>query len=464
MKPNRRDSRLRTLMAVVAVAVAGVFLSNLGASSHPQRRVRIVLITLDTLRYDSFSGTPDSSTTMSHLRTWAEGATVFDQFFTATATTRPSHASMFTALHPWDHGVLGNEMVLREGHETVAEQLQKDGFTTSAVVASVPMSRRSGFAQGFERYDDEFVTGQLLNGHGLRASTPQVQEDAWYSLAVTITDRALAELDDAGGMRQFFWFHYFDPHSPYGDSAGGVTMQTNKLRALNLTGSAEAIEGALARARRLYDQDVAVLDRELGRLLSRLDRDLPSTDVHIVIAGDHGESFGEQGAIGHGRRLIKSQLHTPCVIRSPRLSAGEDHNVAGSVDIGATLLAMAGSESALSLNPGSFGRDLTRPGEVPPRAYGMRRTWQKPPRGVRLDGTIGPLDEHLFFMVSEKGILYRGNGSDVLAEPPATLTAEEAKRIRDLFAGFEDQLQRTPTRRDEDPQLERGLKSLGYVQ
>ena len=54
---------------------------------------------------------------------------------TSTSTTLPTHATMFTGLHPWHHGVTRNAMVLRGGHETLAERLREAGFETAAVVA-----------------------------------------------------------------------------------------------------------------------------------------------------------------------------------------------------------------------------------------------------------------------------------------------------------------------------------------
>jgi hypothetical protein len=87
-------------------------------------------------------------------------------------------------------------------------------------VASVPVSVRFGFGQGFQRFAEPF--------------TQSFGQDAWegtaipggrfYALADTVTDEALRQLDAAQGRRQFLWVHYFDPHSPYGDSAGGRVL------------------------------------------------------------------------------------------------------------------------------------------------------------------------------------------------------------------------------------------------
>ena len=429
----------------------------LGCSAEPAPSgQRLVLITLDTLRYDSFAGRVDQPTTMPHLERWAEGAAVFERFYSATAATQPSHASMFTGLHPWQHGVTGNRLVLHDRHVTVAERLREAGFATSAVVASLPVSRRFGFAQGFERFEDEFETAPA-------AADGAPPAEAFYSLADAVTERALAQLDTAGSRRQFFWFHYFDPHSPYGDTAAdGATIEPRDV--LRLAREGRATEAAVRRARDLYDVDVAVLDRALWRLFERLAADESNFETHVVVTADHGESFGEDGAIAHGRRLIPSQLHVPCIIRSPRLAAGRRADVAGSIDVAATLLVLAGLDDPLAAADPQPGRDLTLTAPASrSRAFGMRRTWEKPHREIRLDGTVHLLDEHLFFMVDGAGQLHRGNAERLLATGSPAMDEEEARRLRRLFASFERLLGANPAESDNDPETAEALRALGYL-
>ncbi len=110
--------------------------------------------------------TAGKPSTMPHLERWAEQATVFERFYAATAATQPSHASMFTGLQPWQHGVTGNRLHLGDHHVTVAERLHEVGFATAAVVASLPVTRRFGFGQGFDHFDDELVAGEAPRGVG----------------------------------------------------------------------------------------------------------------------------------------------------------------------------------------------------------------------------------------------------------------------------------------------------------
>ncbi len=176
---------------------------------------RIVLITLDTLRYDA-AFTEQAETTMPNLRSWAKSATVFERFYSASASTQPSHASILTGLHPWEHGVTTNGTNLSTDFPTVPEKLQAAGFSTTAIVASFPLAARFGFNRGFDHFDDSFNEG-IVRGEWLRAA-PDFSESnpppPFYSLSESIEHRALESLHAPAKDRQFFWFHFLTPTAP----------------------------------------------------------------------------------------------------------------------------------------------------------------------------------------------------------------------------------------------------------
>jgi len=459
-----RESRTALLLAVGLSTLVAVFWKPGASAGEP---VRLVLVTLDTVRWDSFAGIDGRESAMPHLRRWAREATVFERFYSATASTQPSHASMLTGLHPWQHGVTRNGQRFDERYETVAEQLRAAGFATAAVVASFPVGARFGFAQGFQHFDDRFVRGRIL---GTEWGDAALREEGvalpppgatFYSLADTVTERALALLDEATARRQFFWFHYFDPHAPYGDTAGGES--TTPPQIFDRIAKGEDAAALVAHARELYDRDVAFLDESLGRLLARLEEDAGTIETHVVLVADHGESFGEDLSLSHGRRLIPSQVHVPLLIRSWRLAAGVRSDVVGSVDVAATLLALAGRQVETRIGSALAGRDLTRPAGRPGRAFGMRQTFREPYPDQRLDGSVVTIDGLLFFAVDEGGELYRGdrNGIDGLG---SAASSDEVRSLRRLFASFEEALGNADASDETgDAEVRKALEALGYV-
>jgi arylsulfatase A-like enzyme len=451
------DRRRRLAASLGAVVGVGLTALASGCARPSPEGVRVVLVTLDTLRYDSFAGAGGEPPPMLRLAGRAGQALVFERFYASSSTTQPTHASFLTGLHPWQHGVTRNGLVLADRHTTVTEILQQAGFRTAAVVASVPVSRRFGFAQGFDRYEDEFAK---TFGHEVWEGI-HVPDRRFYSLAETVTARASELLGSLGGQRQFLWVHYFDPHAPYGDSAGGPGLETEVIltKAVRQGGGVEA---EVREARRLYAEDVAYLDRELDRLLERLREDEAAFETHVVIVSDHGESLGEDGSLGHGKRLTREQLHVPCLILSPRVVPRARREVAAAIDVAPTLLSLAGVPSKLA-----GGRDLLPPPRGPTRALGMRRSFVTPYRDPRLDGTVHVIDRNAFFLVDEAERLYRGDAHAVEADaggPGQPLDGELAAELMARFAAFENELRGSEVAEPLDAETQRALEALGYVQ
>ncbi len=236
----------RPLVAALAVITAAA----VQCVPRGEPSIRVVLITLDTLRLDSLLGTGDRPGQMPRLRRWAERGRMFERYYSATSSTKPSHATLFTGLNPWEHGVPSNFMVLTDERVTLAERLKDAGFRTAAAVGSFAVNRRFGFDQGFETYHDQVII------EGAEGSGDEARPSVKYRFrAQEVTGTALTLLDEARGSRQFFWFHYFDAHSPYGASTGrrGYLGARDLLDRIARGADPEQV---LGNARRLYDRDV----------------------------------------------------------------------------------------------------------------------------------------------------------------------------------------------------------------
>jgi len=416
---------------------------------------RIVLVTLDTLRQDSYA---------SHMPRTMERASrgrSFERYYSATSTTQPTHATLFTGQHPWRHGVSRNGMVLGEHHETIVERMHDAGYRTAAVVASFPVGRTFRFDQGFDRYHDRFNKGSLegrapdeIGGE----PGEEAGDDHFFSGARYVLRHALEALDELGGEKQFFWFHFFDPHPPYGDSGGRSRRNPGWIITRIREGHAPAA-AVLDEARAGYDADVEHLDAALGRLLDRLD---DGVETHVVVVSDHGESFGEFGSLGHGERLTPEQIRVPCFILSDRVEPGVVSVPTGTVDLTATLLSLADLDASAET-----GRDLTAARLAPAPIYGMRRTFGAPTVEVRVDlsqHAIGPADHRFFlvdgesYFVGDEERVWRGDG----AAPVGDAATEE--RLRTFFAVCRQELEGASIDELTDEETLRTLRELGYVQ
>lgn len=90
-----------------------------------------------------------------------------------------------------------------------------------------------------------------------------------------------------------------------------------------------------------YRNAVRWVDHLLGELLAAQD---PNT--WIVVAGDHGEEFWEEGLLGHsGPRFIRSRVEVPLIFCAPAsidISGAPPHDRTSHVDVMATLFDAAG--------------------------------------------------------------------------------------------------------------------------
>jgi arylsulfatase A-like enzyme len=439
----------RPLVAALAlIAAAAVQCMPRGEPS-----IRVVLITLDTLRLDSLLGTGDRPEQMPRLRRWAERGRVFERYYSATSSTKPSHATLFTGLNPWEHGVPSNFMVLTDERVTLAERLRDAGFRTAAAVGSFAVNSKFGFDQGFETYHDHVII-EGAEGTGDEAR-PTLKT---RFRAQEVTDTALTLLDDASGSRQFFWFHYFDAHTPYGGSTGRKGHLGSRDLVDRIAEGSDP-QQVLGNARRLYDRDVGYLDEALDRLLVRIFKDDEKMETHVVVVSDHGESFGEGGSVGHGKRLTSVVIHVPCFVISPRVTPGASTEPVGTTDLTTTILSLAGVAGDA---PG--GRDLLDPGARPTQIVGMRRTYQTPFRELRTDGSVHVHDGLRFYVLDgpdlitgdSQGPLTLNDTSEPLADP------DRAEAARRLFAQFEKEFVTEVRARDDEETLER-LRALGYV-
>jgi len=339
----------------------------------------VVFLSVDTLRADHLGcyGYPEA--TSPNLDRFAARALVFDDCVCEVPLTGPSFGSMLTSLYPRMTGTTRNGLRMPDHIVSIAQVFSGAGHQTLCTQSNWTLKAKlSGLDRGFEVYDDDF--------HKKRWGFIKPER-----YADEVTDVALEQLAARDTDRPFFaWIHYSDPHAPY-----------RFHKAFRPSGAPRFWDNNKNKATAKYDSEVAFADHHIGRLLEAL----PDQNTFILFVADHGESLYEHDYLGHGRRIYQTGLHIPLMIAGPGIKPGRTASPARAIDIGASLLALAGLDPA----KGMLGRDLLdgagpspRPrvvetyGGAVPKLPGARALMaDRPPQrqGVLLEGWKLILDE-----------------------------------------------------------------------
>jgi arylsulfatase A-like enzyme len=302
-----------------------------------QNRPNVLLIVMDTVRASSLSLYGYHRDTTPNLARLARRGITFEQARATAPWTLPSHASMFTGRLP--HDLSADETTpLDATWPTIAAYLSTHGYATGGFVGNVFFCNAwYGLARGFEHYEDfygdevgvsiaETIHCSRL-GHGFfnltsHALPPlRTRKDA-----ARINGDLLDWLSTAKGRPFFAFLNYFDAHAPFVPPDGferrfGPGPQSDADHAMLREWTVRAGRNLPARAVELvrdgYDDCIASLDQEIGRLFDELERREILDDTLVIITSDHGESMGEHGYFGHGTSLYNQEVHVPLIVIPP---------------------------------------------------------------------------------------------------------------------------------------------------
>ncbi len=228
---------------------------------------------------------------------------------------------------------------------TLAEFLASRGYQTVGIVANTNCCNyETGLDRGFLRYEDYSLTPRSLlsrtvPGKWLLEQTLSFvdnYERKWVSLqskgAREINESFLGWLNQRRSDRPFFAFlNYFDAHEPFIPPSGyehrfdiGPVTRRDYQYLVDYVGliKSQISEHDLMMARDSYEDCVAFLDEQLGKLLDELERRQLLEDTVVIITSDHGEAFGEHGSFGHSYTVFVEEVTVPLVILAPQAPAG----------------------------------------------------------------------------------------------------------------------------------------------
>lgn len=302
----------------------------------------VVVITLDTTRSDHLGCYGYFRDTTPNLDALAAESIRFTNCYSPIAHTTPSHASLFTGVYPFEHGVLTNSfqetkeqqtiLALKTGPtlSTFAQAMQRKGLKTGGFVSATPVKRVTGIAIGFDAWSEP---------RGARRA------------CAATTAEALRWLDSLDGAPFFLWVHLFDTHGPilpptYPPEAYLHRYKEDAAqdRWLEERHSIERAQGhrdlSPAEANNIYDGQLRFLDDQFAELRRRLDTPALRDSTLIVVVGDHGHGLGQHHFMSHGTAYAE-QLHVPLFLRAPGHAPRVVERPLSTIDVLPTALALA---------------------------------------------------------------------------------------------------------------------------
>ncbi len=294
MRSRRAYRHLLVPLLLLAVSLAACTRSGDNAPPDVPKGTPVILISIDTLRADHLPAYGYKEVETPALDSLRRDAILFERAYSTTPLTFPSHSTLLTGVLPAVHGVRDNvgykldaAKIGRGELPFLPEMLKKAGYATGGAVSAYVLQGKTGLDTGFDFYDDgiEFRTGTGLGG---------LQRPGDETLNI-----ARPWLESVKDKPFFFFFHIYEPHSPYAPPEPYASKFASK-----------------------YDGEIASADHIVGELVAELRRLDVYDKALIVLLSDHGEGLGDHGEDEHGVFLYDEAIHVPLFLKLPEAQRG----------------------------------------------------------------------------------------------------------------------------------------------
>ena len=407
---------------------------NLGKTI-PQSMTNIVLIVMDTARYDSVL---DSQTDLSTIETLREEGTTYTSAFASAPWTLPSHGGILSGQYSSRHGASAAAKRFPESAPSVVEVFKNAAYETVGVSNNTWISDEFGFARGFDtfrknwqyiqsdvdlgkiaRQEEGFdkirgVAKQLFDGNPIFNAANAVYGQFIRNRAdddgAKRTNRWVADwLDDRDGSNPFFLFiNYLEPHLEYRPLKeyteeylpDGVNyaeaMKVNQDAWSYIANDVKMTKRDFQILEGLYYAEITYLDERIGELRRLLQEANEWEDTIFVVMGDHGENIGDHSLMDHQYSLHDTLIHVPLVIHGGAFTDGKTvDDLVQLTDLAPTLLDAAGIEND-EFTEQVQGRSFHPDAETEPREYAFAEYLAPQPSMEALEKRVGDLSEEVY--------------------------------------------------------------------
>ncbi|MBI5182950.1 MAG: sulfatase [Nitrospinae bacterium] len=311
------------------------------------KRDNIVLITIDSLRWDYVGYYSNIDTTITpNIDQFLEKGIIFKNAISQSPYTWGSFATIFTSHYP--RMVTTPNGILLDNRLTLAEILKRGGYRTVGFHSNPFLTHVFGYDRGFDTFEDNFGGRRNSLKWGwfvhLISRLMRIYRIEPYLLAEKINKRVKGWFKKGYHYSSpfFLWIHYMDTHGPYQSKKGFIYL--NKIKGEWLWHKALRYPERVSKKEReilinRYKEEIRYLDGEIGNLYHFFKKIGLLENTIFIICSDHGDGFYEHKKYSHIRNLYDELLRIPLIIREPHLKERiEIERVVGLIDLTPTIL------------------------------------------------------------------------------------------------------------------------------
>lgn len=299
------------------------------------RRPDVILLSIDTLRADHLGTYGYERDTSPFIDSLGREGTVYDQMWSATSWTLPSHTTMLSGWLPVHHGTIDDHLKIAPDVHLLQESFEASGYRTIGVVSTLFVSSRFGFDRGFDQFEDFGIKSKREN------NLSTVDADHVFQNAHYWAQKAKP------GEPMFVFVHVYDAHYQYDPPApwnekfdrkpkwGDAVYKNYQAYQRNMIPKVQ-LDHQVAQ----YDEEIAFVDDSLREFVTRWRA--AGRQAVVVVTADHGEEFGERGSWGHAHTLYPEQLHIPLIVNGPGVKQQRVPTRMGTEDVAPTVAGLVG--------------------------------------------------------------------------------------------------------------------------
>ena len=290
-----------------------------------QNKPNILVIVSDQQRWDSLGCNGNSFVRTPNLDAMAARGTNFTQPFTPFPVCTPARASMWTGVHPNNHGVIYNRYGIDDviSHEskvptTMFELMQDAGYTTAYFGKWHLGEKNSGrfdVWNGFNSHGGHWEDGkQSFQGGKFK---PETQTEIMIEFL---------ESDQAKNKPFIAVQSYYPPHNPF--TAPTESYAPYRGKGVPFAG---------------YYAAVTALDELVGRIRTTLETTGQAENTLVFYVSDHGETFNFDESAPHKWVCQDASIRVPFLMEGPDVPVGETMDaLVGLEDLMPTIFHAAG--------------------------------------------------------------------------------------------------------------------------